>query len=129
LTLLFAGLIFYLSVFTVPPEQPMIPHFGLLPLDKWRHLLAYGALGLLLSYTLTDRFDRRPRFAATVFAVTVAFGFFVELVQGQVPQRYFSVYDAYANAWGATVVLPWLLLERFVTFAPVRDLVRSDAGR
>jgi hypothetical protein len=41
------------------------------------------------------------------------------VVQAGVAHRYFSFFDAYANAIGALLVMPYFYLERFVTWRSV----------
>jgi hypothetical protein len=51
-----AAFIFYASIVTVPPEtvldQVRPGPEALLPLDKWRHFLAYATFGYALAYQL-----------------------------------------------------------------------------
>jgi hypothetical protein len=53
-----AAFIFYASIVTVPPEtvvdQLRPGPERLLPLDRWRHLLAYATFGYTLAYATTD---------------------------------------------------------------------------
>ncbi len=119
-----AGAIFYASVLTVPPETPLeTVKPDLIPLDKWYHFLGYAAFGGSLAYATTDwEVDRRALLVA-VFALTVVYGVGLELVQSQLPARYFSVGDAYANAFGALFVLPWYALRPRLRLIPVREIV------
>jgi VanZ family protein len=116
-----ATVIFYLSIVTVPsPDQVIVPgRPSLVPLDKWRHFAAYGALAGSLAYATVD-LDRptRQRLLAVV-VVTVAYGVGIEFGQSTIPDRYFSLEDAYANALGAFLVLPWYLVRSHVEFEPV----------
>lgn len=108
---LVAGFVFYASILTVPPETAVDtfrPH--LLPLDKWRHLVAYAAVGGALAYATASWETDRWRLAAAVVAVTVCYGVGIEAGQALLPQRYFSLGDAYANALGSLVVVPWYLV-------------------
>lgn len=118
LVVVLAGVIFYLSVLTVPPGEPVVPKPQLLPLDKWRHFLAYGALANGLAYA-TAGWDRPTRqHVAIVVGATVLYGLGIEGAQALTPYRYFSLFDAYANALGALFVVPWFLLRERVAFVP-----------
>jgi len=119
-----AGFIFYTSILTAPPTyvDPAKPE--LVPLDKWRHFLAYAAFGWTLAYATADwGFDRRAGIAF-VLGVTIAYGVGIEAGQALVPDRYLSLDDAYANALGAILVAPWYLLRPHVAFEPVREWTR-----
>ena len=110
-----AGAIFYLSVITAPPEHPVVtvpgPGWLLdLPLDEWRHFLAYAGFGGSLAYATADWTWRRWRLAALVAGVAVGYGLGIEAVQATLPQRYFGWDDAVANALGGLLVLPWFAL-------------------
>jgi VanZ family protein len=114
-----AAFIFYTSILTTPPAEPVIPKFDPVPLDKWRHFLAYAAFGGSLAYATTDR-DREPwQLAAFVLGVTVVYGIGIEYWQSFIPNRYFSVGDAYANALGALLVTPWYFLRSRLTLWPI----------
>lgn len=111
LVVVLAAVVFYLSVITVPPAEPVAPKPDLLPLDKWRHFLAYGALANALAYATADW--ERPTWqpACLVIGATILYGVGIESAQALVPYRYFSMVDAYANALGALFVIPWFLLK------------------
>ncbi len=126
-----AGFVFYTSILTVPPGTPVDDvKPDLLPLDKWRHFVAYAALGGTLAYATTDwEVDGRV-LAAGVVGVTVLYGVGMEFGQSLIPQRYFSVGDAYANALGGLLVVPWYLVRPRLEFLPLqawyRRVVASD---
>jgi VanZ family protein len=127
---LVAAAIFSLSVIAVPPEDPVVPAKPeLVDLDKWRHFLAYGALGAAVGYALADH----PKRTATVIAVgvgaTVAYGVGIEAVQSLIPFRYFSTGDAVANALGALLSTPLALLLRRAPSRPVLSDVGPSRGR
>lgn len=124
-----AGVIFYGSILAVPPETVLDRvRFTLIPLDKWRHFLAYGAFAYALAYATAD-WERRARsLAALVVVVTVLYGVGIEFGQSITPGRYFSVLDAYANALGAALVLPWYLLSSRIEFVPLGQLFESSGG-
>lgn len=120
-----AGVIFALSVVLAPPAEPVIEPPSLVPLDKWRHFLAYAAFGATLAYATTDWQLSTRRLAALVLGVTVCYGVGIEFWQGFVPGRYASLGDAYANALGALLVSPWYLVRSRASFVPVRSWVES----
>lgn len=121
-----AAVIFYLSVITAPPETGIIPgRPDLLPLDKWRHFLAYAALGSALAYATVDWERRTLTLALAVLAVVVVYGFGIEIWQSFLPERYFGFGDAYANALGGVLAMPLFALRGRVPFVPVGDLVSS----
>ncbi|WP_245180710.1 VanZ family protein [Haloarcula amylovorans] len=95
-----------------------------MPLDKWRHLVAYAVLAGTLVYATDDwLLERRWTVLAVVFA-TVLYGIGIEVGQSFLPSRYFSLGDALANIVGALLVAPWYLLRRYVTFAGVQSWLR-----
>jgi VanZ family protein len=118
-----AGFIFYTSILTDPPTYVDSAKPELVPLDKWRHFVAYAAFGGSLAYASVDwSLDRRWAIAF-VLGTTVAYGVGIELVQGLVPERYTSAGDAYANALGAVLVAPWYLVRPYLSFEPIREWV------
>lgn len=121
---LVAGFVFYTSIVTTPPSDPIVPTPGppdLLPLDKWRHFLAYGGLAVGLWYATLD-WDRRTTYVALfVLGIPIAYGVGLEVWQSFVPNRYFSVDDAYANLLGSLISLPLLVLRRRVDVYDVPD--------
>jgi VanZ family protein len=119
--------IFYSSVLSTPPATVLDTRPSLLPLDKWRHFLAYAALGYTLAYATTDWPVERRVAALAVIATTVGYGIGLELVQSQVG-RTFSVADAYANALGGLLVAPYYLLQPRLQFEPVESFFRSLHG-
>ena len=109
-----AGLIFYLSVVTAPPEQPVVDPPDWIPLDKWRHFLAYAAFGGSLAYATADWDWPRWRLVALVVGVAVLYGLGIEAIQGMLPERYFGLGDATANAIGGLLVLPWFAVRPYL---------------
>lgn len=117
-----ATLIFSLSILTAPPEQAVVPAPpDLIPLDKWRHFLAYAGFGGSLAYATADWSWRRRTLAAAVIGTAVLYGIGIEIGQSFLPDRYFSLADAYANAVGGLLVLPWYLVRPSLTMTPVRE--------
>ena len=118
--------IFYLSVLAAPPETAVVPgRPDLLPLDKWRHFLAYAAFGGALAYATVDWTWRTRTMAAAVLAVVVVYGVGIEVWQSFVPDRYFGLGDAYANAFGGVLVLPLLFIRDRVPFVSIGELLGS----
>jgi len=121
-----AGFVLYTSLVIVPPETVVDTWKPtLLPLDKWRHFLAYAAVGYALAYAVADWEQPTHRLAAAVVAVTILYGVGIEVGQSFVPRRYFSLGDAYANALGGVLVVPYYLVRRCLTFVPVGELSGS----
>ena len=73
--------------------------------DKWAHLLTYTLLAFLVDASWPETgFDWRK------WAALIGYGLAIELIQGQIPNRMFSLGDLLANAAGiavfALLVLP-----------------------
>jgi VanZ family protein len=117
--------IFSLSILAVPPAQ-VAPKPEFVPLDKWRHFLAYGAFGYALAYALADAPLTRRRKALVVLAVTALYGGGIEIGQSVLPRRYFGVGDFIANQIGAALSLTWYALEPRLRFVPLSAFVGSD---
>jgi VanZ family protein len=111
------GFILYTSVLTVPPETAVDAAkpgaLDLIQLDKWRHFVAYAALGGALAYATTDWNLRPWTVGILVIGVTVLYGVGMESWQSFLPDRHFSVDDAYASAVGGTLVTPWYLIDGY----------------
>lgn len=122
-----AGFIFYTSIVALPPspDKAVVPGKpSPVPLDKWRHFLAYAALAGSLVYATVD-LDRPARHRLVlVVGVAVLYGIGIEFGQSQIPNRYFSLGDAYANAIGGLLVTPWYLIRSHVEFRPVLTRLR-----
>ena len=84
--------------------------------DKYLHFAAYAGLALALAYATAHWRDQPYRRAAIVFGVAVCYGLLMEFVQGPLPNRYFSLADALANALGASLVVVWFLVERRIRY-------------
>ncbi len=77
---------------------------GDLPLDKGRHLVAFGAL----TWVAVQAFAQATRGRAVAWriaAALLAYGVFIELVQSQIPGRAASIWDVLADALGIGVGL------------------------
>ncbi len=72
-----------------------------------------------LAYATTDWELPTRRIAVGVFVVTVGYG--IESVQAGIPERYFSLGDAYANALGGVLTGLYYLLVRRIEFVPAAD--------
>lgn len=68
--------------------------------DKLLHVVDYAVLALALAYAVRTR---DPTTLLAVFIVAVLFGGVVELLQGLVPTRGASLWDAAANVIGAAL--------------------------
>ncbi|WP_225335095.1 VanZ family protein [Halomicrobium urmianum] len=123
-----AGVIFYLSVLTTPPAEPIARPFSFIPLDKWRHFLAYAAFGGSLGYATADWDWSTRHLAALVLGATVLYGVGIEVWQSFVPRRYMSLGDAYANALGAVVASPWFIVRERAEFVELRAWLGSLTG-
>ncbi|MFB6283950.1 MAG: VanZ family protein [Halobacteria archaeon] len=119
--------IFYTSVLTSPPETPVDKLKPvLLPLDKWRHFLAYAALTLSVGYATVNTESRGWRSVLSVVIPVALYGVGIEVGQSFIPERYFSVSDAYANLLGVLLASPWFYLETRLNFVPVSEYFRKD---
>ena len=119
-----AAVIFYASILTAPPETVLDTRLRLVPLDKWRHFLAYAAFGYALAYATTDWGTERQIVALAVVGATIGYGVGIELLQSQVG-RTFSIVDAYANGLGGVLVVPYYLLRPYLVFKPLGLFVGS----
>lgn len=115
-----------MSIVTVPPETAVdTVRPDILPLDKWRHFVAYGVLGIALAYATTDWDMKKSFLAVFVIGVVVIYGVGIEFGQSFRPNRYFSLGDAYANAFGGVLVTSYYLISRYLEFVPVVGFLRS----
>ena len=89
---------------------------GVLGVDLLFHAVGYAALAAVTLDAL-DRAhpDATARSAALAFAAAVAFGLFVELLQGTLQWRTLAVADAVANAVGAALGILVLAVLRIAT--------------
>jgi len=124
-----AAFISYVSVITVPPETVIDRGKpDLVPLDKWRHFVAYAVFGLSVAYATTD-WELRARYLLVgVVGLTVIYGVGIEVSQSFLPARYFSLGDAYANALGGILVKPYYLLREYAEFIAVDEWLRMVQG-
>ena len=120
-----AGLIFYASLLSPPPEtivdeaQP-----GFAPLSYWRHFVAYFTLAGTLAYATDNWRLPRWRHAALVIAIAAIYGIAMEFGQVFVPERtQFMVTDVVVNTLGASLVLAWFLVRPSLRLTPVETLL------
>lgn len=107
--------IFYYSLLSDPPG---VPEPGFVPTDVALHLFAYFVLGLLIAYGLVDvNLDRRQKLVLLII-VTGGYGLIIELLQGLIPLRMFSLLDMAANVIGAVMSGIWYLVEDRFEFYP-----------
>jgi len=125
-----AGFIFYTSIVTVPPETVIDRDKpDLIPLDKWRHFVAYGVFGYALAYATTDWELPVRQITVFVISITLLYGIGIEFGQSIIPDRYFSMGDAYANALGGILVLPWYLIRPHFEFVSPTSFAEWMADR
>jgi len=100
--ILYAGLIFTISSFPLPPPKVEIPF-----IDKFIHLVEYGILGFLFYRAL-----RASRLAKQVFILAIIFSILYalsdEIHQYFVPGREFDLWDIAADSLGAILVAVYL---------------------
>jgi len=118
-----AGLIFYASILTVPPETALDTRPALIPLDKWRHFIAYAVLGNSLAYATTDWNIETRRLAVAVLAVIILYGVGIEFGQSLTPDRSFSIGDVYANLLGGVIVLPYYVVQSHIEFISISEFL------
>ena len=110
------GVIVYFSVFQTVPAPPSGPN-GLAQIwDKKLHFAAYAGFAYTLAYATAESRDRLRRRIGGVLVTAILFGLAIELIQGTLPMRYYSVIDLLANVIGASLVLPWFLVESQVRY-------------
>lgn len=99
-TILYCGLIFYLSSSPVPESISQFPVS-----DKVLHFFEYGLLSILFFYSLSRSIPRRGIRAMAVLSILFAslYGASDEIHQYFVPGRDSSVADLLADIFGATV--------------------------
>lgn len=88
---------------------PMPSALALLPFpaDKVMHVVLYFVLFLSLVPLVVCRTQRHARWFCAILGVAVAFGGLMELAQGMTAYRSCDLWDAVANAIGASCA--WLL--------------------
>ena len=107
-----ASIIVYFSLVTaVPAPQEPGPIW-----DKKLHFAAYAGFAYALAYATVGWQTRRLVRGGGVLGVALVFGAVIELAQGPLPMRYYSHVDLLANAIGATLVVPWFILEHRIRY-------------
>ena len=100
--ILYAGLIFTISSFPLPPPKVEIPF-----IDKFIHLIEYGILGFLFYRAL-----RVSKLASRVFLLAIIFSILYalsdEIHQFFVPGREFDLWDLAADSLGIVLVALYL---------------------
>jgi len=115
---LVTAVIIYFSIVTTAPAPPEPGPIW----DKKLHFAAYAGFAYALAYATVEWRARPRRRIGGVLAIAVLFGFGIELVQGPLPMRYYSVADLLANGIGASLVLPWFLAESHVRYFSLRRM-------
>ncbi|WP_173862842.1 VanZ family protein [Salinigranum rubrum] len=96
--------------------------------DKVLHFLAYFGLAGTLAYA-TIEFQARPRLRTlVVFGGAFGVGLGIEILQGTLSYRFFTIGDIVANSLGAGLMLLWLPLEQYIEYIPLRDYVSVTEG-
>ncbi|MDZ7746885.1 MAG: VanZ family protein [Halobacteriales archaeon] len=103
----------FIAFYSLTGTPPRAPSGG--PLwDKYLHFVAYAGLGAMVAYATLER----PLAERVIIVLATAglYGVAIELAQGVLPTRYFSVGDMTANVLGAALSLTWLLVERRIRY-------------
>lgn len=115
LTILYMVFVFVVSVIKTPGGVD--PFIGF---DKVIHFFIYGIMGLLLARVFLRRgsssFRREQKKAfLAALVISFSFGLFIEVVQGFLPVREFSIFDALANGAGAGAgAFLYCLVQRYI---------------
>ena len=114
------ALIFYVSSLQQAPLPPSLS-------DKVGHLIAYAALGVLVTRGVSGRLPMRItwRAAALSLIVTITYGAGDELHQSFVPGRSADIYDLVADAAGGLLAVGACALWGIL---PVRSDLRGAAS-
>jgi len=89
--------------------------------DKILHFLAYFGLAGTLTYATIELRSRPQRRSLFIFVGAVGTSLGVELLQGALPYRYFTLGDLLANALGAGLMLLWLPIEQYVEYVSLAE--------
>lgn len=82
--------------FALTPQPVTLPEVALA--DKWAHLATYLLLALLVDASWPARGFDLPK-----WGFLLGYGILIELIQTQVPNRFFSLADIAANAAGVAL--------------------------
>ncbi|MBU4310735.1 VanZ family protein [bacterium] len=100
--ILYAGLIFTLSSFPLPPPKVEIPF-----IDKFIHLIEYGILGFLFYRALrVSKLAKRVFILAIIFSILYALS--DEIHQYFVPGRNCDLWDLAADSLGIVLIALYL---------------------
>jgi len=122
--LIVAAIIFYGSLITTPETVVDDTRPFFFELNHWRHLVAYFTLACSLAYATTHWNIPRLQNAALVIAIAAAYGIAMEAGQAFVPHRSdFLISDAIVNTIGASGVLLWYSLERYIEWQPLPEFL------
>ncbi len=116
LTFIYMGFVFIVSVIKVSGGADPFPGF-----DKVAHFTIYGLMGILWARVFfserSSRLMMTPRrVIIKTLAVTFFYGLFIEFVQGFLPARDASFFDALANGAGGVVgASVYCLLKRYIS--------------
>ena len=91
--LLFGLVLVLLTWLALTPAPMALPEVPIA--DKWAHMLAYLVLATLIDLGWPDR-----GFDPAKWGFLFAYGVAIELIQSQIPNRYFSLGDMVANSAG-----------------------------
>jgi VanZ family protein len=100
LSVLYMGLIFFVSSYPVPIRTPSFPLF-----DKMVHILEYGILASLIYLTLRERIAIRYHLFLLAFIIAFLYGVSDEIHQYFVHGRNADIFDAMADGIGALCFL------------------------
>lgn len=111
-TFLYMGFILIISVISIPGDADPFTGF-----DKVVHFVIYAIMGILWARVFLSR--RHGKESGSVFIkvllITFFYGLFIEFVQGFLPAREASLFDALANGLGgAAGVSVYYLVYRYV---------------
>ncbi|WP_254863564.1 VanZ family protein [Halovivax gelatinilyticus] len=92
---------------SITTSVPTVPGADWIPIDvsDVRHLAAYATLAVAVSWATRSTIRSHVRLLVAAFALVVAVGVMIELLQSTLPHRTASVRDVGVNALGATIGL------------------------
>lgn len=81
------------------------------------HIVGYATLTLVMAYAVVDVDGPSRLILPTIGFIAVLFGAGIEVVQGQLDYRTFSVLDIWLNAFGVVIALGiWLPIRSICSF-------------
>ena len=93
------------------PQPPQLPAVSFA--DKWAHMMAFETLALLADTGWPER-----GYGPLKWGTLLAYGIGIELLQSQIPNRFFDPADALANAAG--LILYGLVVLRVLRATGIR---------